>query len=54
GQNLTYGMCTLGFITSALIGGPLGRYLIKKYNLKANIETSKENPGRKEKCRVVN
>ena len=51
GQNLTYGMCTLGFITSALIGGPLGRYLIKKYNLKANIETSKENLGRKEKAK---
>lgn len=43
GQNLTYGMCTLGFIISALLGGPLGRYIIKKYDLKANTEPSKEN-----------
>ncbi|WP_202108912.1 sodium/glutamate symporter [Succinivibrio dextrinosolvens] len=41
GQNLAYGMCTLGFITSALIGGPIGRYLIKKHNLKPNLESVK-------------
>ncbi len=47
GQNLAYGMCTLGFITSALIGGPLGRYLIKKHNLKPSLEQSKDTPPKK-------
>ncbi len=38
GQNMSYGICTLGIIISGLIGGPLGRYIILKYKLKPASE----------------
>lgn len=38
GENLAYGMCTLGVIVSALIGGPFGRLLIQRHNLKSHSD----------------
>ena len=38
GQNMSFGMCTLGIIVSGLVGGPLGRHLILKYKLKPASE----------------
>ena len=38
GQNMSFGICTLGIVVSGLIGGPLGRYLILKYKLKPASE----------------
>lgn len=38
GQNMSFGICTLGIIISGLIGGPLGRHLILKYKLKPAYE----------------
>jgi ESS family glutamate:Na+ symporter len=38
GQNMSFGVCTLGIIVSGLIGGPLGRHLILKNKLKPSSE----------------